>query len=374
MPRVSVIIPSYNHEKYVAESLNSVFSQTYQDFEIIITDDGSQDRTVEVIKQFNDPRIKLFCFSQNQGAVVAANHCIQNAQGEFIALLNSDDVFKPQKLEVQVKFLDENSNIGAVFSQAQFIGENSQVLTIVNYENFDKENRTRFEWLNYFFYHGNCLCHPSILIRKECYDNIGLYDPRLAQLPDFEFWIRLCQKYEIFVLPEKLVKFRIRDNEANASAYTTESRRRIYIEYPMVFQQYLNSSILDNLEKVFPEAIPKEWSKHYSNDFDILGYYLIANLCLESKISSINYLGINIMYDLLSDSNFMDHELIKQKLNYTDLIKISGNYEIFSDQNLNEEFKFFKSSKVYKIWIFLVKFKRVFLKIISRFKKQLLGE
>ena len=78
----------------------------------------------------------------------------------------------------------------------------------------------------------------------------------------------------------------------------------------------------------------------------------MANLCLQSKISSINYLGINIMYDLLSKSNFIDHELIKQKLNYTDLIKISGNYEIFSDQNLNEEFKFFKSSIFYKAWMF----------------------
>ncbi|MGB8687985.1 MAG: glycosyltransferase, partial [Microcoleus sp.] len=85
MPKVSVVMASYNHEKFVAETIQSVLDQTYQDFEFIITDDGSPDRTVDVIKKFADPRIKLFCFPQNQGACTAMNNCINEAKGEYIA-------------------------------------------------------------------------------------------------------------------------------------------------------------------------------------------------------------------------------------------------------------------------------------------------
>jgi glycosyltransferase involved in cell wall biosynthesis len=154
MPKVSVIIPSYNHEKYVREAIQSVLEQTYQDFEIVITDDGSRDRTVSIIKSFTDPRIKLFYFPKNRGAAVAVNHCIAEASGEFIALLNSDDAFVPKKLEKQVEFLDKNPKIGAVFSYAQFIDEDSKDITNTEHHYakvFLQQNRSRFEWLNYFF-------------------------------------------------------------------------------------------------------------------------------------------------------------------------------------------------------------------------------
>jgi glycosyltransferase involved in cell wall biosynthesis len=153
MPRVTVIIPSYNHEKFVGEAIQSVLNQTYQDFEIVITDDGSTDQSVSIIKSFTDPRIKLFCFDKNQGACVAGLKCRSEAKGEFIALLNSDDVFAPDKLEKQVRFLEQNPEIAAVFSYAQIIDEEGNDFSNdhVYKQIFIQPNRTRFEWLNYFF-------------------------------------------------------------------------------------------------------------------------------------------------------------------------------------------------------------------------------
>ncbi|HSE39385.1 MAG TPA: glycosyltransferase family 2 protein, partial [Acidobacteriota bacterium] len=98
MPTVSVIIPSYNHERFVQECIQSVLNQTFQDFEIIITDDASIDRTVEIIEQFDDPRIKLFKHSINQGVSIAANNCIKHAKGKYIAWLSSDDAWYSEKL------------------------------------------------------------------------------------------------------------------------------------------------------------------------------------------------------------------------------------------------------------------------------------
>ena len=103
MPTVSVIIPSYNHERFVGACIQSALNQTFQDFEIIITDDGSTDRTVKVIENFKDPRITLFKHIRNQGVCVAANNCINHARGKYIAWLSSDDEWYPEKLGVQVK-------------------------------------------------------------------------------------------------------------------------------------------------------------------------------------------------------------------------------------------------------------------------------
>ena len=121
MPTVSVIIASYNHGKYISEAIESVLSQDYQDFEIVITDDGSADDSVAHIKTFTDPRIKLFCFPTNRGACTAMRNCLENTQGRYIAVLNSDDVFLPGKLTKQVRFLDAHPEVGAVFAHATVV-------------------------------------------------------------------------------------------------------------------------------------------------------------------------------------------------------------------------------------------------------------
>ena len=178
--KVSVVIPSYNHEKFISEAIQSVLDQTFQDFEIIITDDGSSDKTVEKIKKFNDPRIKLFQLDYNQGFYFAFKKCLEESCGDYIAMLSSDDIFLPDKLEKQVKILDENDKYAAVFGFAQIIdetGNNRDDKEHFYSTVFMQENRTRHQWLKKFFYEGNFLCHPSILIRKEFY-TIDQFDPR----------------------------------------------------------------------------------------------------------------------------------------------------------------------------------------------------
>ena len=136
MPRVSIVLPSYNHEKYVRECIQSALDQTYQDFEIIITDDGSTDGTVNVIKEFDDSRIQLYTHTENEGACNAINNCIKKAAGEYIAVLNSDDAWEPTKLEKQVKYLDSHPEIGAVFTKVVLVDEAGNLIGSENYNNF----------------------------------------------------------------------------------------------------------------------------------------------------------------------------------------------------------------------------------------------
>jgi len=335
MPKVSVVIASYNHAKYVADTLQSVLDQTYQDFEIVITDDGSKDETVEEIKKFTDPRIKLFCFEKNQGACVALNNCIHRAGGEYIAVVNSDDMFCEGKLQKQVDFLDAHKEIGAVFGYPLMVDEDENELKSKRHTSknvFRQPNRSRYEWLRHFFYFGNCLCHPTVLIRKSCYNNVGLYDPRLAQIPDFDFWIRLCFNYEIFIMPEFLIKFRILSNEQNASSKGPQKTIRRYNEASQIYQHYLKIQDEKELLRIFPE------SQIYIKGEPLVIPYILSRLALDTQDSDIvkQLFAIDTIYRMLGDKNTAAKLAKRFNFTYSDFIKLTGQHDVFNIVRVKE--------------------------------------
>jgi glycosyltransferase involved in cell wall biosynthesis len=322
MPKVSVIIPAYNHAPFVGPAIRSVLSQTYQDFEIIITDDGSRDKTVEVIQGIKDQRIMLFCFSKNRGTALAVQNCLDHSRGEYIALLNSDDIFLPKKLENQVAFLDAHPDTDAVFTRFQFIdaaGKDIRDRGHLYFQAFDPSNRSRQEWLRFFFYYGNCLCHSSVLARREVYTVLSKPDPRLAQLGDFKRWILICLSREIFILPEKLVKFRILDDYANASAPRPEVFIRTNYELRRILRYFLCLHTLEDFLKVFPEAeaFPSPLEQ------ELIPYYL-ARLAL--KVRSLIYrdFALETLFNLLKDKAIA--EKLEQQCNFSfrDFIQLTG--------------------------------------------------
>jgi glycosyltransferase involved in cell wall biosynthesis len=243
MPRISILMASFNHERFVAEAIQSVLDQSLQDFELIVTDDGSSDRTVEVVRRFDDPRIDFVALQKNQGACVAMNACLARAKGEFLATLNSDDAFLPYKLERQLSFLESAPHIGAVFGRPRFMDEASRDFAApppAFKDVFSVFNQSRAEWLRYFFERGNCLCHPTVLVRKSCYDRIGPFDPLLMQLPDFDQWVRLCSHFEIHILDEDLLRFRVLDREMNTSAPSPARMARQAWELTSILSHFAN--------------------------------------------------------------------------------------------------------------------------------------
>lgn len=245
IPRVSVVMASYNHESFVREAIESVLSQSYQDFEMVITDDCSADGTVNEIQSVPDSRIRMNVFTENRGACAAVNDALSRARGEYIAVLNSDDYFLPEKLDKQVAFLDANHGVGAVFGLPRFIDERGNLFSGKGHpfqSLFTDKNGSRVDWLRRFFHNGNCLCHPTVLIRKGCYEKVGTFDPLLMQLPDLDLWVRLCIHYDIHVLPAQLTAFRILDREKNTSAGTPARLARCAWELPSVLNRFLACS------------------------------------------------------------------------------------------------------------------------------------
>jgi glycosyltransferase involved in cell wall biosynthesis len=240
---VSVILAAYNHAPFVGQTIESVLSQSFRDFEFIITDDGSSDETVEVICSYEDPRIQLAVFPENRGACEATNHCIDRSKGEYIAVINSDDWFLPDKLKIQVEVLDRQPWLAAVFSKVLFVDEAGSPTTGHNAgfpPEFVDNMPNRFAWLRFFFFTGNALCHPTAMIRSSVYNELGQYNAALRQLPDFDMWVRVCGRHEIRVLPEALTAYRLLDGLRNISAPVPTTIQRSIWEASRVLRRFLD--------------------------------------------------------------------------------------------------------------------------------------
>lgn len=242
MPRVTVYIPSYNLAPFLGAAIESVRSQTFTDWELVITDDASTDDSVGVARKHESERVRCFAFEENRGASAAANFSISQGTGEYIAPLSADDVFRPEKLAQQVAFLDAHPEFGAVFGIPDFMDASGAEITGDHAfaAIFTDGNRTREEWLQHFFKQGNCLCHTTAMYRRSVFAEVGPYEERLTHLPDFDFWVRLCLRHPLHILPEKLTRFRIRNLDVgNLSAPSSAKHAATGIELHHVLRHFL---------------------------------------------------------------------------------------------------------------------------------------
>ncbi len=257
-PKVSVLIKAYNHAAYVRQTVQSVLDQSFVDFEIVVTDDGSSDGTPEILQGFSDPRIDVLALPMNQGIPAAMNATLARARGAYLAILNSDDWALPERLARQVAFLDANPQIDAVFGMPHPVDERGEPTAAYNdfAAMLELAGMPREAWLRQFFFAGNGLCSPTAMIRRSAYDRAGLYDTRLTALQDLDMWIRmLVAGCRFDILPEPVTAFRIRDDAANASAYGMASNLRTEFELTQILKRYaaLDRTVFD---AVFGAAEP----------------------------------------------------------------------------------------------------------------------
>lgn len=252
-PRVSVVMPSYQHGDFIGDAVASVLAQTFSDLELIVVDDGSKDSSRTVISSIEDGRLRPVFLTENQGACEAMNIGIRRASGEFIAVCNSDDMWEPHKLCMQVQFLNEHPDVSAVFSDVRWLDQSGADIPSEDLPNFSsvfsQKNRSRFAWQRSLVERGNCLCHPSVLIRKSVYDSVGLYNNYLRQLPDYDMWLRVVQKFEIHVMAERLVRFRI--HTGNTSTPNPVSQARTWAEHALIAKAFFGDLDAENFYSAF---------------------------------------------------------------------------------------------------------------------------
>ncbi len=323
MPKVSVILTSFNHDKYLCEAIESVLNQTFTDFELIIWDDASSDNSWYLINQYTDPRIKTFRNEQQKRGIWGVNKAISEvATGEYIAIHHSDDVWELTKLDKQVAFLNANTEIGAVFTWVQIIDEHSEEK---ENDDFNQENKTRWQWLQQLFAGDNHLNHPSVLIKKQCYQNVGGYRYGLAQTGDAEMWSRVLIKYPIHVIQERLTKHRRPSDHSNTSGPRVDAEIRTSNEWNIIRENFLALTEFEEIVAIFPSL------ERYRNPAGCDHKFLLAMACLyESKQRNAWQLGLNWLFELLNDA--ARHKKITElyAFSYADLIKLTGEFDVFS--------------------------------------------
>jgi glycosyltransferase involved in cell wall biosynthesis len=320
-PQVSVVIKSYNHADYVGTTLRSVLDQSFQDFEILVTDDGSTDRTVDIIRGFSEPRIALKVFEQNRGISAAMNDLVGRARGEFIAILNSDDFALPGRFARQVEILRANPEIAAVFGLPRAVDEEGKATTgFFDFGiPFSLPDLSPPTILRQFFFNGNFLCGPTAMIRRAVYPQLGPYDPRLAILQDFDMWVRLCAAHKIHILPEELIGFRIRDDNRNASAPRRDTLLSSQFELAQILKRYgamdrdlLHMTFADDLaaREMSPDARPELW---------------LAGLALTASTPAHWLFALETLFEAATD----DAEFVQ-------LRKAAGRFDVFGFQARGE--------------------------------------
>lgn len=215
---VSVIMPCYNHQKYVGEAIESVLAQTYSDFELLIADDGSTDDSAAIIKTYKDERIKFFEYTENTTfAAWEALNCI--ARGKYIACIASDDVWRKDKLEKQVAFLEQNPEYEACFTWVETIDGESQIADEQNSKNklFNTEQKSSEMWYKKLFLESNSLAAPSYMMKTDVFQQLEGFRFKYRQLQDYDLWLRFLLNHKLYVIQEKLTFYRWHANDGTAN-------------------------------------------------------------------------------------------------------------------------------------------------------------
>jgi glycosyltransferase involved in cell wall biosynthesis len=229
MPNVSVIIPTYQRGHIVGQAINSVLAQTYSDYEIIVINDGSQDNTSQVLAQFSEHNI-ITIHQANQGLSAARNAGIRSARGKYIAFLDDDDLWEPQKLEKQIPVLEANPHLGLIYSDSLFFSD--------KYGLFSGSYNTAFPTPNlqvlWTLFRYNYIPVPTVVVRRDCLDKVGLFDETLKSCEDYDLWLRLIEKFPIYFLNQPLARYRQSPNNLSGN------KEQMLVSYLRVKEKVIN--------------------------------------------------------------------------------------------------------------------------------------
>jgi len=253
--KVSVVIPSYNCARYLAPTVDSVLAQTYRPWEIIVVDDGSTDRSMQVLKPYG--RAIKYLYQENRGEPAARNLGIRSATGEFVACLDADDLWLPDKLELQMGYFAEHPNCALVYTDTSTF-DDSGVL--------DESLRVRF---NQTFASGNLFCQlfretifgsGSVVFRKSCVERVGHFDEEFLIGSDYEMWLRIARHFEMGYIDKPLLMYRqhaamstrqVRCLASDGTPWEVAVLKKILRLYPEAVQNVGEDAINERFSKIY---------------------------------------------------------------------------------------------------------------------------
>lgn len=246
--KISVIIPTYNRAKILPRAIKSVLNQSFEDFELIVVDDGSTDKTKEIVQTFQkkDLRVK-YIWQKNSGAPARPkNRGIREAKGEYLAFLDDDDEWEKEKLEEQIRLFESQRNLGFVGCDILIINERGERKELKEYKIPKYSPKIFFERL---LERNFLLTSSSIMVKKEIFNEIGFFDENLKVADDWDMWLRISKKFPFDFVSKFLIKYYIHqksitpnldpEKEAKELEYIFEKHRKDYAKYPRILSVHL---------------------------------------------------------------------------------------------------------------------------------------
>jgi len=202
VPTVSVIIPTHNRSALLQRAMASVLCQTFRDLELVVVDDASSDDTSEIVAKFGDSRVKYIRQATNHGPSIARNTGISHSSGQYIAFLDDDDEWMPEKLQRQLPRLDSSPRkVGVLYTTSLAVdGRSGKCLSRYT-------AKVKGDVLESMLLHGAVAPTSTFLCRRECFDKVGLFDPSLSYGEDFDMWLRIARDFEFDYIDEPLVRY-----------------------------------------------------------------------------------------------------------------------------------------------------------------------
>ena len=290
MPTVSVIIPAFNAEEYIAETLDSVLAQTYRDYEILIIDDGSTDGTRRVLGDY-EKQIRIIQ-KENGGPASARNVGIQHAQGEYLAFLDSDDLWHPEKLQRQVDLLDSSPRIGLVHTARIYFEDDNP--TCETLREIAEEDQAEDAFARLF--RRNFIGNSTVMARRECFGEVGPFNeaPEFLGTEDYEMWLRIAHRYPVAYIGELLSKYRLRQGQLSSKI------EKAYQNEVHVIQQALR--IFPDLQKRTDMSVEERLGLlafEYGRDYFVAGDFSNARQKFSESLSQ-DYVFSRLPYYLMT--------------------------------------------------------------------------
>ncbi len=218
-PLVTVLMPVFNGEKFVLDAVNSILQQSFEDFEFLIVDDGSTDSTSKLLNNFNDCRLRVVTNDRNIGLIASLNLGLKEARGRYIARMDADDIAMPERLSIQVNYLQSNPQVAVLGGMADLINVSGIRFSSLKYP-------TDPVVIRKFLLQECCLIHPTIMFRTDVVRIVGGYSAYAKNVEDYDLWLRLSDSHALANLPDILIKYRVHLGQASitnlVAKYKTE--------------------------------------------------------------------------------------------------------------------------------------------------------
>jgi glycosyltransferase involved in cell wall biosynthesis len=324
-PKVTVLLPSYNGEKFISEALKSISDQTFSDLEILVINDGSIDGTLDILNKAKEPRLRIINNEKNLGLVASLNIGIDNALGEYIARMDQDDIALPERLEKQVKFMDSHNDVAACGTWVKTFGK---IDGFINKTLTDPEDIKA----NLLFY--TSMAHPTVMIRKSVLSEFNLkYNPNDEYCEDYGLWSELAASKKLANLPEVLLLYQVHKESLSHVYEKNQKKGAINIRKKQLERLgiYPSQNEIRIHSELFPEngeATIKFLEKAEEWFLKILEANVRSKIYSEKSISNILYERWRTLIGLNSELNtlitFYKSPIFKigPRKKYADLIKI----------------------------------------------------